>query len=147
MCVCVRRNMSFMGVCKPPQLCTLVCMCELVSFEVCRPSLLCQSGHSSRVSCTTWASGSPSGCHRVPSQLERVCSTVCLCFLCVSRDGGAEGVGYDEPLAPAANAIVSATSYPLSQGGYTNTHSVCTLFGTSNFLLRTLSGFFEKHFQ
>lgn len=70
-------------------MCQFVCVCVLISFKVCRQSLLCQSGHSSRVPCATWASVSPSACHRVPSQLECVFPFVCLfVFVCVGRGGG-----------------------------------------------------------
>ena len=88
---------------------------------MCRQSLLCQSGHSSRVSCATWASVSPSACHRVPSQLECVFPFVCVfVFVCVGRGVAA----HDEPLVPAANTIVLSMPYPLShRGPHTNRHT------------------------
>lgn len=60
-----------------------MCVCFLFCVCVCKKPFLRQSGHSSRVSSTTWASVSPSACHWVPSQLEcvllRACSCLCLC--------------------------------------------------------------------
>lgn len=147
LCVCVSSwvHKRYMG----EKAVAIVYVCACVFFYVCNQSFLCQSGHSSRVSCTTWTSVSPGACHWVLSQLEcafLIVHTMFVC-LCASAEEG-------PPMMSLQCQQQTPLSYPslilwALGGPYTHTPTKCTSGSHLRLALHAASEFFslEKHYQ